>query len=283
MKTVSRITYHASRFVLLFIGALAATRILYELFFPQLLWLARPFPALTLSIITAAALAWLLSRLPLCSPAPLLLNLLYLFDPAVNLVQSRLIFAASLWLTAVLASGKRQVASGKWQVKNIFSLLAALVPVYFLTMPTTVGRADTFEFQVVAPQLGIAHPTGYPLYLLLGKLFTLIPMGSVAWRLNVGTAVFALSAATLLYLTGRKLLGHPLPALLGAIALGLTPTFWSQAIEAEVYSLHALIIAAALYLMQVAGNQRLHGKWQVASGKFTIHNSQFIIQYGQLI
>ena len=37
-------------------------------------------------------------------------------------------------------------------------------------MGRTVGSADTFEFQVIAPQLGIAHPTGYPLYLILGKL-----------------------------------------------------------------------------------------------------------------
>ncbi|MEJ2747225.1 MAG: DUF2723 domain-containing protein, partial [Anaerolineae bacterium] len=109
-----------------------------------------------------------------------------------------------------------------------------------------------------------------------GKLFTLVPMGSVAWRLNVGTAVFALSAATLLYLTGRRLLDYPLPALLGAVALGLTPTFWSQAIEAEVYSLHALIITTALYLMQVASD-----KWQVASKPkpLTIHHPPFTIYY----
>jgi hypothetical protein len=152
--------------------------------------------------------------------------------------------------------------------------LIALIPVYFLTMPTTVGRADTFEFQVVAPQLGIAHPTGYPLYLLLGKLFTLIPVGSVAWRLNVGTAVFALSAATLLYLTGRKLLGQPLPALLGAVALGLTPTFWSQAIEAEVYSLHALVITAALLLMHAIIS---HKAAKIDNCQLSIINCQFVL------
>ena len=247
-------------FGLFYLGGLAATRILYELFFPRFLGLARPFPAIivALSIAIISLILWpRFTHSPLhpLTLSPLLLNLLYLFDPTVNLVRSRLIFGASLWLTAVLLIRM----SGKWQVagsqrlpgkrRDIFLLLAALLPVYLLTMPHTVGRADTFEFQVVAPQLGIAHPTGYPLYLLLGKLFTLVPIGSVAWRLNVATAVYALAATAILYLFGRRLLGKPLPTLLGAVALGLTPTFWSQAIEAEVYSLHALIIAAALYMM----------------------------------
>ena len=76
---------------------------------------------------------------------------------------------------------------------------------YLLTLGRTVGKADTFEFQVVAPQLGIAHPTGYPLYLLLGKLWTLIPIGPVAWRLNLGTAMYAVAAAFLLYLLLNQL------------------------------------------------------------------------------
>ncbi len=111
---------------------------------------------------------------------------------------------------------------------------------------------------MVAPQLGIAHPTGYPLYLLLGKLWTeLIPFGTVAWRLNVGTAVYALLAATFIYLTGARLLRRPVPALLAALALGITPTFWSQAVEAEVYTLHALIISVALWVMVKIGDWRL--------------------------
>ncbi|MEJ2747226.1 MAG: DUF2723 domain-containing protein [Anaerolineae bacterium] len=215
MRPLPHFTFHVLRLATLLIGVLAATRILYELFFPHLLWLARPLPALILSLVTTLVISRLWRR-SVGVLLPLLLNLLYLFNPAVNLVQSRLIFGASLWLTAVLLlhnkPGERGESEDDSTKQNGFSpvpplqdvilLLVALIPVYFLTMPTTVGRADTFEFQVVTPQLGIAHPTGYPLYLLLGKLFTLVPMGSVAWRLNVGTAVFALSAVILLYLTG---------------------------------------------------------------------------------
>ena len=278
---------------MLFIGALAAVRFLYELFFPGLLWLGRPLPAIALATVIAAIGAFLLlPAIPRLSLrlTPLLLNLVYLFQPAVDLVEHRFIFMASLWLTLVLlasgpvggwrmTSGRWPATSDGWRVKGSVFLLAALLPIYLLTMPHTVGRADTFEFQVVAPQLGIAHPTGYPLYLLLGKLFTLVPAGSVAWRLNVGTAVLALAALIILYQLGRRLLDHPIPALFGAVALGLTPTFWSQAIEAEVYSLHALIIVAALSLMQVGEWHVARGGWRVASNQGTIHRSRFTIHY----
>ena len=62
------------------------------------------------------------------------------------------------------------------------TLLDALcLALYLRTLGPTVGQADTFEFQVIAPTWGVAHPTGYPLYILCGKLFSLLPLGSVAW------------------------------------------------------------------------------------------------------
>jgi hypothetical protein len=179
---------------------------------------------------------------------PLLINLTYLFDPAINLTSSRLLFAASIWLTALfLARSLLQVQ--RWRWLGVLFILAALLPIYLISMPETVGSADTFEFQVVIPQMGIAHPTGYPLYLLLGRLFTFIPVGTMAWRVNLASAVFAILAVILLYATARRLLKRPIPALLAAVSFGLTPLFWSQAIEAEVYALHALFVTATLWLM----------------------------------
>jgi len=120
-------------------------------------------------------------------------------------------------------------------------------------MGRTVGQADSFEFQVVIPQLEIAHPTGYPLYILLTKLFTLIPIGGMAWRVNMITAVYAIAALYLLYEFMRRLTGAPIVAVITAVLFALTPTFWSQAVAAEVYTLNSLIIIAALYLMQRIG------------------------------
>ncbi|HFQ94380.1 MAG TPA: DUF2723 domain-containing protein, partial [Anaerolineae bacterium] len=252
-------------FLLAFVGGLAASRILYEGFFPQLLWLGRPVFALTFAAVFAFAL-WLIAihaPSPPRSPAPLLpfalsplaLNLLWLGNPAVNLVESRLIFAAGWWLVVLLAA-IAWIRPSRWRWLGVPFVWTAVAPIYFLTMSRAVGRADTFEFQVVIPKLGIVHPTGYPLYLLLAKLFTFLPFGSVAWRINLGTAVFALLALAILYLLLYRLTVNPVTAVLGAVVTGLTVTLWSQAIAAEVYALHALIVMAALFLMAEIGDWR---------------------------
>lgn len=238
-----------------FVGALAATRILYEGLFPRALWLGRPLPVFGVAALAAFAvwLAWIRApRIPAPTLLPLLLNLLVLSNPAVDLVNGRLIFAASLWLTGLLLA--RSAAPPRaWRWLGPLFILVALLPIYLLTMSADVGRDDTFEFQVVTPQLGIVHPTGYPLYLLLGKLFTLLPLGSAAWRLNVASTVYALAALALLFGVLYRLWKRPLPAILGAVAIGLTPTFWSQAIIAEVYALHALMVAAVLWGLGAGG------------------------------
>ena len=252
-----------------FVGGLAVSRLLYEGLFPTGGWLGRPVGAIGLGLLAAAVgfIVWRwingspASRRPLWgageTPAirwvgflPLLLNLVWLVDPAVDLARGRFLFAAGLWLMAVLLLyGRLGDDASRWRWLGPLCVVAALAPVYLLSMSPAVGVADTFEFQVVAPQLGIAHPTGYPLYLLLGKLFSLLPFGTVAWRLNLVSAVCAVAAAAVVFRIGLELLRRPLPALVGAVALGLVPIYWSQAIVAEVYALHALIVAAALWLM----------------------------------
>src|SRR6266542_808761 len=52
---------------------------------------------------------------------------------------------------------------------------------YVYTLAPTVLPGDYAEFQMCAAILGIPHPTGYPLYILLGKVFTLLPVGDVAY------------------------------------------------------------------------------------------------------
>jgi len=257
--------------ILWFVGGLALSRILYEGFFPYLLWLGRPLYIIFFAIIIAflGTDIWQKQKLQATFLLPLLLNLLYLFDPTVNLIASQLIFFTSLWLVALLvAQGKADDTTWRWL--GILFVLAALLPVYLLTMPDAVGQADTFEFQVVAPQLGIAHPTGYPLYLLLGKLFTLLPIKSVAWRLNIGTMVYGLVAVSLLFVLGYRMRFRTITAVLGATIFGLIPTFWSQAIEAEVYTLHTLFVVLAFLLMREIGG------WSVDSKQWSVNSNRWL-------
>ncbi|MBE2224183.1 MAG: DUF2723 domain-containing protein, partial [Anaerolineae bacterium] len=257
--------------ILWFVGGLALSRILYEGFFPYLLWLGRPLYIIPFALIISllGTDVWQRKQIQAAALLPLLLNLLYLFDPTVDLVASRLIFLASLWLVALLIA-HNSTDEAAWRWLGIFFVLAALLPVYLLTMPDAVGQADTFEFQVVAPQLGIAHPTGYPLYLLLGKLFTLLPINSVAWRLNVGTMVYGLTAVSLLFVLGCRMKMRGITAVLGATLFGLIPTFWSQAIEAEVYTLHTLFVVLAFLLMREIGG------WAVDSEQWTVNSKQWL-------
>jgi len=126
--------------------------------------------------------------------------------------------------------------------------------VYLPDLSPYVGRADTFEFQVIGPQLGIAHPSGYPLYTLICKLFSWLPFGSVAWRINLSSAVFAALAAGCLFLAlvsdlddGATERARPV-AFLVAMILAFSPTLWSRSIEAEVYALNACLVALGLLL-----------------------------------
>lgn len=235
-----------------FVAGVTLSRLLYEGLFPAWGWAGRPLPVILMGLGAAALGGWATwqARLPVAAFLPLLLNLVWLADPAVALGRGRFLFGASLWLVAVLPVWARIGDDDRrWRGLGPLFVAAGLLPVYLLTMSAAVGAADTFEFQVVAPQLGIAHPTGYPLYLLLGKLFSLLPVGTVAWRLNLASAVYAVVAAAVLFRLALRLLGKPLAALAGAVALGLVPVYWGQAIVAEVYTLHALIVAVALLLM----------------------------------
>lgn len=107
---------------------------------------------------------------------------------------------------------------------------------------------DSLEFPLVVHRLAIAHPTGYPLYILLGKLFALGPWHNVAWAVNLVSAVAGAVTITLVYLLARFLSVRRLPALLAAMALAVSPVFWSQAVVAEVYTLNSAFVAGLLCL-----------------------------------
>ncbi|HEX9924023.1 MAG TPA: DUF2723 domain-containing protein, partial [Anaerolineae bacterium] len=131
---------------------------------------------------------------------------------------------------------------------------------------------DSLEFQLVTYRLGIAHPTGYPLYTILGKLFTFLPVGDVAYRVNLMSAVFGAAAVALVYnliiqvaaprrarLGGQlrlpssiQVVGLSWPihlgGVIGAVLFAVSPVFWQQATIAEVYSLNTFFVALILLL-----------------------------------
>ncbi len=131
-------------------------------------------------------------------------------------------------------------------------LFAVSLALYIHTLAPSVAALfdDSLEFPLVVHRLAIAHPTGYPLYTLLGRLAVelLAARQNPAWAINLLSAVAAALTVALVYLATRELARRRLPPLLGAVALACSPIFWSQAVIAEVYTLNTAFVAALLYL-----------------------------------
>jgi hypothetical protein len=149
----------------------------------------------------------------------------------------------------------RIVKIPRWLLPVTVIMLAA--PIYLATMSHSVGQADTFEFQVTAYSLGVAHPTGYPLYVMLGHAFAwLIPVGSVAWRVNLTALIPAVLAVAGLAVLSRRTGMHTLSAFIAAVTLTLSLTFWRAAAAAEVYALHNLLIVIGLLVLWQLLNEK---------------------------
>jgi hypothetical protein len=121
--------------------------------------------------------------------------------------------------------------------------------VYVLTAAPTVFGFDSAEYAAAAYNLGVPHPTGYPLYLLLGKLFTYLPFGDVAYRLNLMSAFFSSATATVVYLLAFLVTRRLILSVAIAGFLAFSYYFWSSSVITEVYSLHAFLNAVTIYLL----------------------------------
>ena len=131
--------------------------------------------------------------------------------------------------------------------------------IYISTLAPGLLRDDSAEFQTLAYTLGMTHATGYPVYILMAKVFTLlVPVSDIAYRVNLFSAVMGGICMALVYLAGRMLIGWRLPAVTGALVIGLDRIFWSQAIIAELYTASAAMVAAEFVLLF---SWRRSGKW----------------------
>jgi len=118
---------------------------------------------------------------------------------------------------------------------------------YLLTLGPTAMGDDSAELTVAAYVLGVPHPTGYPLYMLLGKAWQLlVPIGSIAYRMNLLSAVCAAATCAAVAWVCRLLGCRRSAALLGALTAGSFRIFWQQSNVAEVYALSALFVALIL-------------------------------------
>jgi hypothetical protein len=154
--------------------------------------------------------------------------------------------------------------------------------VYFRTLAPTVTLVDSGELALAARDLGVAHPPGMPLWVLLAHLATLVPWSNVAARVAAASAIFAALAAGLMVLVAREALlcvfrragatSEPddtsrwvgaVPAGLAGLGLAFSRALWSYATIVEVYSLNLLLILGVLFLLlrwsRLGGDLFLYG------------------------
>ncbi len=115
--------------------------------------------------------------------------------------------------------------------------------------------ADGGDLISAAATGGVPHPSGYPLYLILARLFQLLPLGNLAFRTNLLSALSTILTALLLYIfLLHRLRGRPsaqFASFLAAIVYGLAPFVWGQALVTEVYALHGLLLMLCIYIVSL--------------------------------
>ena len=133
----------------------------------------------------------------------------------------------------------------------VLSLLLFLISflIYFKTTAPSLYIEDSAEFVTAAVVLGVAHPPGYPLFSLVGHLFSFLPFGSVAFRLNLVSVFFAALTIAILYLIFIRLQIKPLISFLVALNFSVTYIFWQEATYAEVYTLNLFFVSLTLYFL----------------------------------
>jgi hypothetical protein len=136
-------------------------------------------------------------------------------------------------------------------------LLPALVvglvafAIAWVTLLPGLAFWDTGELQAVAPLMGTAHPTGFPTYVLLGWLASVLlqPFGEPAFRMNLFSAICVALAAGVTVDLVRKLTGWTILGMVAGVGLALTPIVWAVATHAEAHSLHLALLAILLWLL----------------------------------
>lgn len=126
-------------------------------------------------------------------------------------------------------------------------LSAATLVVYAFTAAPGLTLADSGDFLNGVLTLGIVHPPGYPLYTVLGHLFTYLPFGGAAFRVNLFSALWGSFCLAIMFLILRILSIERHHAVFAASALGFTTIFWSKTGVAEVYSFNAFLIACIVF------------------------------------
>ncbi len=156
---------------------------------------------------------------------------------------------------------------------HFYAVFVTLVTfgMYVKTLAPTVSFFDSGELISAAYTLGVAHPPGYPLYVLLGWFFSKLPIGNIAYRINLMSAFFASLAVLMVYYITYTIIVqrrrtstidnrqsqrpdpermlYPVISMIAALMFAFSITHWRHALIAEVYSLNAFLCGLIVLLL----------------------------------
>src|SRR5438132_9897379 len=142
----------------------------------------------------------------------------------------------------MLAGRNSQTWAGAIFVVSVCAFL------YFLTAARDIVVGDSPELITAAVTLGVAHAPGYPLFTMLGHLFSLLPFGSLPSRVNLLSVTCDALAIGVVYFSAFRTKSR-FAAAVAALVLAVNPTFWEWSLAAEVFPLNNLLAAVLILLL----------------------------------
>ncbi|MDA8239846.1 MAG: DUF2723 domain-containing protein [Nitrospiraceae bacterium] len=120
--------------------------------------------------------------------------------------------------------------------------------IYLFGLCPSIYVGDSSLFAAASFSIGTTHPPGYPLFVLLGKLMTFLPVGNVAMRVNLVSAISGTLACLLVYRLSMELTEDPYASWSSALICGISPLFFPESLKAEAYTLNSFLGIAVFYL-----------------------------------
>ncbi len=129
--------------------------------------------------------------------------------------------------------------------------------VYLITLAPTVTFWDSGDLISASWCLGISHQPGYPILDMVGRLFSFLPLGNIAYRANLQSAFFSSLALLVLYFTLLEISNRPFLAALAALLPAFVNPLWSQAVVTKPLALNSFFISILVYVWILAARRKI--------------------------
>ncbi|MEJ2697623.1 MAG: DUF2723 domain-containing protein [Candidatus Sulfobium sp.] len=127
-------------------------------------------------------------------------------------------------------------------------VLSASFLIFLISLCPTIYVGDSSLFAAASFSLGSAHPPGYPLFIILGKLLTFLPLGNVGLKVNLVSAISGALTCLMVFKVSMELTESRPASWAAALICGISPIFYTESIKAEAYSLNSFLAMIVFYL-----------------------------------